>query len=268
MRASWLSRSQPEAETLQGRARLFLFCVLLLNACRCLLPSCCCRRPASLPLQVHEHSTGHTPFYWQKPRNQLTLLAAFGTKVRLTFFDLDEYLVLPRGGTAQHSTCLGTPLLVDSPAIAFSRFSVRSCADRVDLACWREGQALPSASGLALQMERCPCQFHKPLVQPDRLLTMSVHYVWAWGATVFDVPPSCGFLVHLHALVNARGHFNPKHIAPEHMLQAEWQLPAAGSGQIFVSGTSNVADLLYNATHCGELRKAAGKHVMKHFSAC
>jgi hypothetical protein len=228
---------------------------------------------------VHEHSLGHTPFYWQKPRNQLTLLAAYGTAVKLTFFDLDEYLVLPQGGTlfggkngnsSSSSSCMGRPLLGEDssvPALSFARYSVRSCSDkRTDLQCWlQDGQALPTASKpMGLLIEKCPCQFHKPLVEADKTLTLSVHYVWAWGAKVVDVPQRCGFLMHLHALVQRRGHFMPPGVEQDHLLRAQWVLPeSGGSGRVFVAGSSSSSDddddisrHLHSAAHCGELRKA------------
>lgn len=222
--------------------------------------------PVHACLQVHEHSLGHTPFYWQKPRNQLTLLAAYGTQLKLTFFDLDEYLVLPQGGTVfgGNSSCMGRPLLdPKAPAFSFARYSVRSCSKQTtDWQCWlQDGQALATATEpVDLLIEKCPCQFHKPLVEAERTLSLSVHYVWAWGVKVVDVPQRCGFLMHLHALVQRRGHFMPPGVEADHLLRAHWVLPASGgSGRVFVAGSSDddIARHLHNATYCGELRKAA-----------
>ena len=47
--------------------------------------------------------------------------------------------------------------------------------------CWVDGQALLLTSGLKVVLEDCHCQFHKPLVQADRVLTLSGHFVCAWG---------------------------------------------------------------------------------------
>jgi hypothetical protein len=263
---------------------------------------CVCR-------QVHEHSTGHTPFYWQKPRNQLTLLAAFGTNLWLSFFDLDEYLVLPQGGTLDNSSCAGRPLLGSSisnssgrhlldtvsspmqgdgssssrrrmldnsntsssssssspllggssPVGSFAQYSARSCEQGVELDCWREGVALPTAAVSELVIERCPCQFPKPLVSAERVLTLSVHYVWAWGAKVTDIPPSCGFLLHLHALVNERSHMMPEGLEPHHLVSAHWRLPEAGSAQLFTNDSTAIAAHLHDPQYCAELRKDFAK---------
>lgn len=207
-------------------------------------------------LQVHEHSTGHTPFYWQKPRNQLTLLAAYGTRLRLTFFDLDEYLVLPNGGTITNSSCAGESLLnSSSPAWNFVRYSARSCKKGVEFECWRDGQALPTATGLDLVLEKCPCQYHKPLLVADRVLTLSVHYVWAWGAKIASVPTSCGFLVHLHALVNQRGHFMPEGLEQHHLVPAQWVLPEFGSARVLAQDSTGIAAHLHDFQYCAKLRK-------------
>lgn len=227
-------------------------------------------------MQVHEHSTGNTPFFWQKPRNQLTLLAAYGTNVRLAFFDLDEYLVLPQGGTLASAQCNGKPLLDDkSPAWSFARHSTRSCLDNkapnsVDLVCWKDGQALPVSTDIGLELERCPCRFHKPLLRPERVLTMSVHYVWAFGKKIADVPQSCGFLVHLHALIKNRGHFMPAGLKAEFLVRAQWVLPEFGSGQVVMepAGQQNIGAHLHNFIHCEQLRKAAGEREGKMFSLC
>lgn len=165
---------------------------------------------------------------------------------------------------------MGKPLLdIAFPAFSFVRYSVRSCNKHTDLACWVEGQALPTATGLDLSLEKCPCQFHKPLVEAERTLTVSVHYVWAWGAKIRDVPESCGFLMHLHALVHRRNHFMPPGLEKDHLVHAKWVLPEAGSGQIMVAGSADIGVHLHNFTYCGELRKAAAKkHGKAKFSVC
>jgi hypothetical protein len=212
---------------------------------------------------VHEHSTGHTPFYWQKPRNQLTLLAAYGhSALRLAFFDLDEFLVLPQGGTLASALCNGRPLLqAGQPAASFARYSARSCvAAPVDLQCWLGGAPLPTTSGVELLMERCPCQFHKPLLRPQDVLTMSVHFVWpaGRGKRVADVPHGCGFLLHLHALVHQREHFMPQGLAADHIGAATWVLPLqGGSARIALPTGGNATAWLHDTGRCATLRKAA-----------
>lgn len=164
---------------------------------------------------------------------------------------------------------MGRPLLDPKiPAFSFSRYSVRSCSKDTDLECWVDGQALATASGLDLVFEKCPCQFNKPVVEADRILSLSVHYVWAWGARTQDVPESCGFLMHLHALVNKRGHFMPQGVEADHLVRVKWVLPQVGSGQV-LSGGSDVAAHLQNVTYCDALRKAAAKLPGQAvFSAC
>jgi hypothetical protein len=190
--------------------------------------------------------------------------------VKLAFFDLDEYLVLPQGGTVSDTSCVGEPLLDPKfPAFSFARYSVRSCSKDIDWDCWLDGQALATSSNLNLVLEKCPCQFHKPLVDADKTLTLSVHYVWAWGAKVQDIPQSCGFLMHLHALVHRRSHFMPPGLEKDHLVHAQWLLPKSGSGQVMLAGSSDIAAHLHNATYCGALRKAAaGKSGQAKFSMC
>jgi hypothetical protein len=201
-------------------------------------------------------------------------------------FDLDEYLVLPQGGTLANSSCSGRPLLGSrrfgsldvnsssgdsgplsdgsnssnssssspllggaSPVGSFARYSARSCRQGVELDCWREGHALPTAAALELVLERRPYQFPKPLVHADRTLTLSVHYVWAWGAKVTDIPPSCGFLLHLHALVNQRSHFMLEGLEPQ------WRLPQAGSAQVVSNDSATITAQLHVMRYCADLRK-------------
>jgi hypothetical protein len=85
-----------------------------------------------------------------------------------------------------------------------------------------------------------------------------------------DVPESCGFLMHLHALVNRRGHFMPQGVEADHLVRGKWVLSqAGGSGQVLFAGSSDVAAHLQNVTYCDALRKAAAKVPGKAvFSAC
>lgn len=222
-------------------------------------------------LQVHEHSTApHTQYFWQKPRSQLTLLAAFGTDVRLSFFDLDEYLVLPQAGTIIDGQCMGKLLLEGAPAMSFPRHSARSCKQRPELDCWKDGKALPETTGLDIVLERCPCQFHKPLVRPERVVTLSVHFVWAWGAKIPVVPSQCGFLLHLHALVHERRHLMPHHMPNHHFVAGTWVLPKEqGSGLLLHHDGQNMVDDFYNTTFCSNVRKLSQQQPRRHIiSAC
>lgn len=156
---------------------------------------------------------------------------------------------------SSNSSTSGPLLGGSSPVGSFTRFSARSCKQGVELDCWREGQALPTSAASELVVERCPCQFSKPLMLAERMLTLSVHYVWAWGAKVTDIPASCGFLVHLHALVNQRDHFMPEGLEQHHLVPAQWVLPEAGSARVLAQDSTAIAGHLHDFQYCTKLRK-------------
>jgi len=60
-----------------------------------------------------EHSIDKLPYFWQIPKNQITLLAAYYRGIRLAFLDLDEYLVFNNatGSSIDTATCNSQPLL-------------------------------------------------------------------------------------------------------------------------------------------------------------
>lgn len=156
---------------------------------------------------------------------------------------------------------MGKPLLGTAPAIRLLRYPARSCSRHVESDCWRDGYPLPNTTGLHILLERCPCQFHKPIVQVEQTLTLSVHFVWpkpGYQGADSDLPQHCGFLLHLHALVHDRSHFMP-HKLPDHQLVAgTWVLPKEqGSGLLWHRDGHNMVEDLHNSTSCSNLRKLA-----------
>ena len=127
---------------------------------------------------------------------------------------------------------------------------------------------MPTSSGLQLVLEKCPCRFHKQILQPDRVVTMSVHFIWAGGAKTPVAPTSCGFLVHLHALVANRDHFMPKALEKGRAVTARWVLNGTSSGQVLMPGGGSVVAHLRNSTECDKQRTAAGANEADHFSLC
>lgn len=97
---------------------------------------------------------------------------------------------------------------------------------------------------------------------------MSVHYAWAYGGKIVELSQSCAILLHLHALVQQRGHFMPPGVNSSSLVRALWTLPAAGSGLVTTPGSAGIASNLWNATHCVDLRKAAGSQEADKFSLC
>lgn len=130
------------------------------------------------------------------------------------------------------------------------------------------GQALPLSTGLDVVLERCPCQFHKPLVIAEKVLTITVHFVWAWGAKIMDVPRHCGCVLHLHALVQKRDHFMPLGLPDEHKVGGTWVLTEQGSGLLQGGGGRSIVNDFYNSTLCAGLRNMCNRNQVSPYLAC
>lgn len=155
------------------------------------------------------------PYFWQVPRNQLTLLAGLGRRVSLAFLDLDEYLVLPAGSggiggsaaaaAAETATsgggagrsggnsllgrqCKGRPLLLGGggAGINLGRYPalLMGCAGDDELECWERvafglvsdgGGGAHAPAGPTLRVTQCPCQLGKTVVQPQQVINTRVH---------------------------------------------------------------------------------------------
>ena len=155
--------------------------------------------------------------FWQKPKNQHTLLGMYGRQAKIAFFDLDEYLVLPSGRTVGETECFGKPILNmgddgRTGSWVFIRYQARSCINATagggDMECWQQGY-LPASSDVNLQLlhDVCPMSMGhgKHIIVPDMVDTISVHFAWAEGFnTNAMVNATCGYLLHFYALLNDR----------------------------------------------------------------
>lgn len=151
--------------------------------------------------------------YWQRPKNQLTLLGSYGRDAKLAFFDLDEYLVIPSGTTVMDAKCFGQPLLHkgDNGRIgswSFVRYQAKTCADsNADLPCWEEGHTISSQADIKLLHDLCPMSFGhgKHIMEADMVDTVSVHYSYSER---FEgnrlVNTTCGYLLHFYSLLEGR----------------------------------------------------------------
>ncbi|KAF8072645.1 hypothetical protein HT031_000305 [Scenedesmus sp. PABB004] len=180
---------------------------------------------------------GPQPYFWQVPRNQLALLAGHGRGVRLAFFDLDEYLVLPRGGAFADASCGGRALLSERGAGAtLVRYAALAadCGGADELACWEAGAA-PGGPGVALQLAQCPCLLGKPVLHGGRVVNTRVHKSTpAPGYVLASPDPGCGFLVHLQALIaSSRPWDRPWDRTPRNdmLVRGRWLPQAAGSAR-------------------------------------
>jgi hypothetical protein len=194
-------------------------------------------------LQDLEHR-GHPPYpyYWQIPKNQITLLAAYYRGVRLAFLDLDEYLVFNKatGSSISTATCDSQPLLpAGTPAWNLLRFQSKSCNHKRDLQCWKEGSSLPIMANASLYMDMCSMspKHGKHIVEADLVLNVKVHKVFpipAAPSNTTNVSADCAFVIHLFSLVEARKQWLMRNVKT-HYPMSQWQLPAADAGAAVVT---------------------------------
>jgi hypothetical protein len=163
--------------------------------------------------QEHEHVASWSTHYWQKPKNQLTLLGAYGRGAKLAYFDLDEYLVLPDGRSVSDAMCFGKPLLDKGEggktgSWAFIRFQAKTCADSdADLPCWQKGHSVSSNRDTQLLHDLCPMSpgHGKHILEADMVDSISVHFTTSEqyeGNALVNA--SCGHLLHFYSLLESR----------------------------------------------------------------
>jgi hypothetical protein len=162
-------------------------------------------------VQEHEHVATTSTHYWQRPKNQLTLLAAYGRDAMLSFFDFDEYLVLPNGAKVIDARCFGKPLLDRSNRTGswtFIRFQAKMCPKSdADFPCWRKGQTATSTDDIELLHDVCPmATLHgKNVLMADRVDSVSVHFTHSdkyFGNRLLNM--TCGHLLHFYSLLEGR----------------------------------------------------------------
>lgn len=153
--------------------------------------------------------------YWQRPKNQLTLLGAQGRGARLAYFDLDEYLVLPDGSTSvDGARCFGKPLLDKGEggkvgSWTFVRFQAKTCPHvNADLPCWQKGQSVSNSnSDIDLLHDLCSMSpgHGKHILEADMVDIISVHWT---ASEQYEgnqlVNTSCGHLLHFYSLLEGR----------------------------------------------------------------
>eukprot|EP00775_Hariotina_reticulata_P012255 gene12255-12393_t len=159
-----------------------------------------------------EHSTYQLPYYFQIPKNQITLLAAYHRGMRLAFLDLDEYLVFNKatGSSLDSATCNSQPLLqAGTPAWNLMRYQSKTCDHGADLKCWKEGLALPAMANASFYMDVCSMNpgHGKLIVEADLVLSVNVHKPFlspAAKSNATNIPSDCAFIIHLFSLAEAR----------------------------------------------------------------
>jgi hypothetical protein len=151
--------------------------------------------------------------YWQRPKNQLTLLGAYARHAMLSYFDFDEYLVLPGGATLGDTKCLREPMLDAGKSgkfgsWTFTRFQAKTCAQMdSDMPCWQAGASAGSAQDIKLLHDLCPMgkDHGKQVIVADMVDSLSVHFT---ESQRFDgnkaVNVSCGYLLHFYSLLEGR----------------------------------------------------------------
>lgn len=151
--------------------------------------------------------------FWQRPKNQLTLLGCYGRNTSLSFFDLDEYLVLPGGGSINNSMCLARPLLDKGAAGRlgswnFVRFQAKTCPEsNSDLPCWEDGRGVSGSGNIKLLHDVCPMStgHAKQVIVADMVDIVSVHFTFSErfeGNQLVNM--SCGYLLHFYSLLMGR----------------------------------------------------------------
>jgi len=193
-------------------------------------------------LQDTEHSTYRVPYFWQIPKHQLTLLAAYYRGVRLVFLDLDEYLVFRNatGSSIDNATCNSQPLLqAGASAWNLVRFQAKTCDHETDLQCWKEGLALPVMANANLYMDMCAMgRWHgKIIVESDLVLNVNVHtpsVAPTATSNITHVSPDCAFIIHLFSLAQFRRKIVWLKILSYYPM-SQWQLPVNGPGAAVVT---------------------------------
>lgn len=172
------------------------------------------------------------------------MLAGYGKQLRLAYFDLDEYLVLPPGTNIHTASCNGRPMLDDPSTAVWSmpRYAAlfTNCTGE-ELTCWqqanthlldddllppgtKDGQpaapavtgttvqsashtiALPGTAGPgALQLTQCPCLLGKSILHPTKVENTKVHKTTpVRGQHVNSLGHECGYLLHMQALISSK----------------------------------------------------------------
>jgi hypothetical protein len=193
-------------------------------------------------LQDTEHSTYRVPYFWQIPKHQLTLLAAYYRGVRLVFLDLDEYLVFRNaiGSSVDNATCNSQPLLqAGASAWNLVRFQAKTCDHETDLKCWKEGLALPAMANASLYMDMCSMNpgHGKRIVEPDLVLNVNVHREFLPPTATINsttISPDCAFILHVFTLAQARKMSTSNMILSKYPM-SQWQLPVNGPGAAVVT---------------------------------
>lgn len=209
------------------------------------------------------------PYFWQVPRNQLSLLAGYGRRLKLAYFDLDEYLVLPRGSSIHTATCAGRPLLDPRFTAVWSlpRYAAlcRNCTGE-ELACWEQAnrhltdptiQPPPLAAAAVgttadgsnsysspVQVTQCPCLLGKSLLQPAKVENTKVHKtVPIRGHKIRPTDHQCAYLLHLQALISSKRPWDrpwDRTRRNETLVVGQWVAGGGGSGAVVPDGGSAI----------------------------
>jgi hypothetical protein len=185
-----------------------------------------------------KNSSGHAvvpqPYFWQVPRNQITLLAGYGRRLQLAYLDMDEYLVLPGGGDLSSSKCHARPTLGDHyGVITLVRYpGLCSNCTGEELDCWEAANKLGNKG--RLQITQCPCLLGKPVLTAGKVVNTRVHKAApALGFYSTQLDPHCAYVVHLQALISSsRPWYRPWDRKPRNdtLLYGNWVAPVQGSG--------------------------------------
>ncbi|KAF6263650.1 hypothetical protein COO60DRAFT_380132 [Scenedesmus sp. NREL 46B-D3] len=182
------------------------------------------------------HPIDPQPYFWQVPRNQITLLAGYGRRLQLAFLDMDEYMVLPGGGNLSSSQCHLRPTL-DSHfgVITLARYpGLCSNCTGEELDCWDAANKLGNAG--RLRITQCPCLLGKPVLTAGKVVNTRVHKAApAVGFYGIDLDPRCAYVVHLQALISsARPWDRPWDLKPRNdtLLYGDWVAPVQGTGVV------------------------------------
>jgi hypothetical protein len=187
---------------------------------------------------AQKNSSGHAiepqPYFWQVPRNQITLLAGYGRSLQLAYLDMDEYVVLPGGGDLSSSQCHAMPTLDDHyGVITLVRYpGLCSNCTGEELDCWEAANKLGNKG--RLQITQCPCLLGKPVLTAGKVVNTRVHKAApALGFYSTQLDPHCAYVVHLQALISSsRPWDRPWDRKPRNdtLLYGDWVAPVQGSG--------------------------------------
>ncbi|WIA28650.1 hypothetical protein OEZ86_011186 [Tetradesmus obliquus] len=187
---------------------------------------------------AQRNSSGHVvqpqPYFWQVPRNQITLLAGYGRTLQLAYLDMDEYLVLPGGGDLSSSKCQQRPTL-DSQfgVITLVRYpGLCSNCTGEELGCWEAANKLGNKG--RLQITQCPCLLGKPVLAAGKVVNTRVHKAApAAGYYAIQLDPHCAFVVHLQALISSSRPWDrpwDRTLRNDTLLFGDWVAPVQGTG--------------------------------------